>query len=239
MMRVAIIDDAKEYTSLIGDAITVYAKKHNYNIEADTFTKPSNFLYEIKDGWYYDICFIDIEMPEMNGLMLAKKIREHLEGTYIVFVTSHFQYASEGYEFDASGYILKNEVRERIPEVLSRIIRKNSEDVQSGFYKLCTNTQRIKIDYRDIIQFYKDGKYTVIVTKHGEYRERRSLAEVAAKLPGERFIRPRQGVIVNMAFIEGVQGREISMLDGSNIEASRTTASMVREKISQYWEERL
>lgn len=239
MMRVAIIDDAKEYTSLIRDVITVYAKKHNYDIEADTFSKPSNFLYELKDGGHYDICFIDIEMPEMNGLMLAKKIREHLAGTYIVFVTSHFQYAPKGYEVDASGYILKNEVRERIPEVLSRIIRKKGEEVQGGFYKLCTNTQLMKIDYRDIIQFYKEGKYTVIVTKHGEYRERSSLAEVAAKLPEERFIRPRQGVIVNMAFIEGVQGREISMLDGSNIEASRTTASMVREKISLYWEERL
>ena len=69
-----------------------------------------------------DVVFSDIKMPEMDGLMLAVKIKERSPGTKIVFVTSHSEYAVDAYQLHASGYIMKPVEASRVREELEQFV---------------------------------------------------------------------------------------------------------------------
>ena len=76
------------------------------------FSLTRRFYFDLEEGFHYDICFLDIEMPQMNGLDLAKKIRASAQATYLVFITSYLQYAVEGYEVKAFPISQKSPGRE-------------------------------------------------------------------------------------------------------------------------------
>ena len=113
MKKIAIVDDSRAYIELITDVLTKESSCTEDHFEIDSFQKASSLLYELEDGNDYDIYFLDIEMPEMNGLELAREIREKNEDAYLIFITSHMEFAIDGYEVEANQYILKSMLREK------------------------------------------------------------------------------------------------------------------------------
>lgn len=238
MNKIAVVDDCKEYIELISEILGEERKKRNLIFEIDTFQKASSLLYELNESsrnyWIY---LLDIEMPEMNGMELARKIRKKSSNSYLIFITSHMEFAIEGYEVEAYQYILKSRLREKLPQILDKLFQQEELERVQGYYKIVTNHRCEKFLYRDIICIYKEGKNSIFVTKAGEFQERKTLQYVFEELPKEQFMFVERGRIVNIALVSKVKSAEVVMYNGEAFSVSRSHVSKVREQVLKYWSE--
>lgn len=85
--------------------------------ETDTYTSPAILLDTITSGKRYDVLFLDIMMPEMDGISLARELRELDEGMLIVFITSKIEFMQTGYEVKAFRYLLKDQIDTGLPKI--------------------------------------------------------------------------------------------------------------------------
>ena len=104
-MKVAIVDDELKMRQIMTDYVKRFGEEAGIELETVTFESGEQFLKDYK--MIYDIIIFDIDMPGINGIDTARKLRETDTNVTIIFVTNIAQYAINGYEVDAVDYILK------------------------------------------------------------------------------------------------------------------------------------
>lgn len=96
-----------------------------------TYMDPLQAIGDIRDT-KPDIVFLDVELPEMNGIEIAEQILLHHSDTHIVFVTAYEYYAVKAFELNALDYVLKPVRRERLENTLKRIEKEKAEMAPDG-----------------------------------------------------------------------------------------------------------
>ncbi|WP_346909494.1 LytR/AlgR family response regulator transcription factor [Faecalicatena orotica] len=237
MIRIAVVDDEKAMRDMVCKCIKQTMKEdEKESIEILEYTSGESFLEQVKNGELFDILFTDIQMSEMDGMELGKKIREAHSKMYIVFITSYAEYAVESYMIEAYQYILKQDMEYRLPDVARRLIDKISLDSRQ-YRMLKINEGTVKLYYKDIIYIYKakGGKYVTFVAGNGEYRERTTLHQVYKELGSKAFVMVERGYIVNMKHIHKLSGDTIYLENGYEVKISRAKLAAVKKEINLYW----
>ena len=104
-MQIAIVEDNVSEAEVLEKYLNRFAKESATEINCTRFSDGAEFLDGYRHNW--DLILFDIEMPRMNGMETARKIRETDKDVVIIFVTQMAQYAIEGYSVNALDYILK------------------------------------------------------------------------------------------------------------------------------------
>ena len=91
--KAAIVDDSQEYREKVEAVLQSIAGKCEKSIECMNFSMAEVLVYELQAGAYFDIYVLDIEMPGMNGMELARGIRKQYPDVSIIFVTSFSRFA--------------------------------------------------------------------------------------------------------------------------------------------------
>lgn len=118
MIKIATIEDEEN----IRQEIVRYIKKGIGSIEGvevDVYESAERYLLV---GGRYDLVISDIELPGISGLELGKRIKENNPDVYLVFLTSHSEFASESYIIEAYQYILKKDIEERLSPLIERVV---------------------------------------------------------------------------------------------------------------------
>ena len=105
--KIAICDDEQNQIDYMASIVASWSAHAGHNCEIRTFTSAEAFLFEYEEDKAFDILLLDIEMENMNGIELAKRIRKDHNRAEIIFITSHFEFVWEGYEVDALHYLTK------------------------------------------------------------------------------------------------------------------------------------
>lgn len=187
MPRIAIVDDQEEYLEEICNLIEKFYFKNGIPYVMNTFSNAQLLLYEMEEKLYFDIYLLDIEMPGINGLSLAEKIRSMDDAGYIVFITSHLKFLINGYDYFAYQFIPKNNLKKKLIPTLESL-QKRLDIEEEKFYQICTNHRYEKILYKDIYYVYKDEKYAIFVTKNGNIPIRETLKNIYKDLEQKEFI---------------------------------------------------
>lgn len=122
MIHIGIVDDNEFFLNLLSDLLYKYFTSRSLMCKVDCFPKSAAFYYEITENDIYDICFLDIEMPELNGIELAKKIRKSGSNTSLIFITAHSEFIRKGYEVRAFDYLAKDGLEKELPLVMDRLL---------------------------------------------------------------------------------------------------------------------
>ena len=183
------------------------------------------FCYD--DRKDYDILLLDIEMGDMDGVAMAKKLREQDDNVQIVFITGYSDYIAEGYEVAALHYLMKPVKKEKILSVLDRAVEKLSKNEKMINMELGGELVRIpiyQIRYVDVL-----GNY---VTVHAaqEYTFKMTLSDLQKELD-ERFLRVGRSCIVNLTQISRVTKTLIKLSDGTEIPLPRGAFDVVNRAI--------
>lgn len=235
MVKIAIVDDEKETLDLECDCIgkVVYEKGE---AEIFPFSGAEEVAENINQGVEYDVLITDIELSGMSGLELGKLVCRKLHRCYLVFLTSHSEFAVESYRLEAYQYILKKEMEERLPSITERLVEKVKKE-RNNFVLLGPENEKRKVYFRDIIYVQKDKgmKYVLYITKVGDFREREGLKKTMERLDSKMFLFADRSYIVNMKFIERISGDTIYLEENHQLVITRARLKKVKEYINRYW----
>lgn len=196
-------------------SIVEYAKAYPFLQNCGTF---HNALegYEAQQYIKPDLVFLDIEMPGISGLDLLRKIRK--EVTMAVFITSHHEFALDGYELSALDYILKPLTEERFAETARRIreyaVMKQRAEAYEVLFEKDTLTikegyNHVKVSQQDIIYLEAMQDYTKIITPQKSYMTLSTLTCFMEQLPADRFMRVHRSYAVSLNQIKELRGSEV------------------------------
>lgn len=234
-MRIAFCDDQIEY------AETLLVKLKSFEAfscaKLDLFSSGDQLLQSMEKGNIYDLFFLDIDMPGIDGLELGKRLNSYCKKAIIIFVTNHEKYAIDAFDCDACGYLLKNCDEGRFSGTIEKAIRRYRVLNQNIFLDTETGTATIPVD--SILHIEYSGRRCHYHTTSGEYIIRRSLNSALSELQEFGFIRIHQYRIVNLAKIRMIQKNSLVLVDNSIIELSRYRRNEALQRYVEFRKEKL
>lgn len=232
MLNIAICDDEKHGATHLAEIIKQYAQQNNLQFEINTFSSGIALL-ETFTG--YDLIFLDIDMPDMNGLDVAKKIREKDKNCKIIYVTNYKDFAHQAFTVRAYGYIVKPFTREIIENELNDYIATIKE--QEIKRKVVFNGKHSDLIFNpdDIYCLEVIGKNIIEVTltdkKEIIYC---SLSDAFNEVKAYSFAIPHQSFIVNLCYVDIIARLEIKIRNGNKIPIAQKRSKEFRKQHSEF-----
>ena len=209
--RVAICDDCAKDAEFVQGILSKWAAERQVDIQTESFPSAESFLFRYAEDKAWDILLLDIEMGAMDGVTMAKRVRQDNEAVQIVFITGYSDYIAEGYEVSALHYLMKPVNEMKLLEVLNRALEKRKQEERCLNLELSGEMVRIpfyEIRYLDVHQNY------ITIHCKQEYTLKRSLSSIEKELDG-RFCRVGRTMIVNLKFIQRVTKMDVHLSDGT------------------------
>lgn len=221
-MRIAICDDEKKTAEGLKDMIESICV--SLDVVSDVFTEGGELLRSFGQK-SYDIVFLDIEMPSMDGLTAARKLRELSAEVFIVFLTSHVEYAIKGYEVNALRYLTKPPEKGQVREIIDHVQKKRSGE-KALWIKTSDGEYKIKLS--DIVYIEALNQKMIIHTASEGYEVWGKLSDYEEKLCGEGFFRIHRSFLVSLSKVSGITGKYIKVTGGAELPVGRTKENAFR-----------
>jgi two-component system response regulator AlgR len=157
-----------------------------------------------------ELLYLDVNMPGMSGLELARHLARLEDPPAIIFTTAHNEHAMEAFEAEAVGYLLKPIRKEKLAAATERAQKLSATQLEAVGVQARTHLAARARDgirllrVEDVICLLAEDKYTTVRHTGGEDLIEDSLRTLEAEL-GERFLRAHRGALVNRDFIESVE----------------------------------
>ena len=232
-MRIAVCDDEEKFRTQEKNLIDKLAGSIDGIVDAYSDGRK---LLEAFDKNPYDVLFLDIEMPAMDGITLAKKLRERSDSIYIVFLTGHVEYALEGYEVNALRYLTKPVQEDKLREVL-RFVMDQSTSKRQILIKV--DGEETLINVTDIIYLEAQNQYVMLYTTGGEHLVRYNISDFEEQLKNDGFFRAHRGYLISLAKVKKLVKSEVLMESpGGDISlpVSRSNVKPLKEALYAYVE---
>lgn len=227
-MRIAVCDDEKRF---ITDFISIMDKLYNsLDIVTEEFSQGDELLRSFR-SCPYDIVFLDIEMPKMDGITLAKKLRELSGEVCIVFLTGHVEYAIQGYEVNALRYLTKPADEDKVREVIDYVLSRQANARQLW---LKTSDGDVKLRLSDVLFIESQNQNVAVNTSEDTYVVRGNISDYEERLSPEGFFRIHRGYLVSLSKVAKLSGKEVIMEDGTSLPVSRTKEAKLKEALFSF-----
>ena len=228
--RVAIVDDSTTDAEFVQRILNSWADLRQANIQAEVFPSAEAFLFRYAEDKDWDILLLDIEMGAMDGVTMAKRVRQDNEAVQIVFITGYSDYIAEGYEVAALHYLMKPVNREKLLTVLDRAIEKRKQEER------CLNLEAygemVRIPFYEI-RFLDVHQNYVTVHAKADYTVKRTLGDFEKELDN-RFCRVGRAMILNLKYIQRVTKTEVRLSDGTVLPLPRGAYEPLNRAIIQH-----
>ena len=159
--RIAICDDLATDRNYLSSLCEIWGSHNSYHIQISEFTSAENFLFHYAEKKDFDILLLDIEMGAMDGVTMARKLRQDNQTVQIIFITGYADYISDGYEVDALHYLMKPIQEEKFFTVLDRAVTKLIKNQQTITLKMTLSELEKKLDSH----FFRAGRSALVNLK--------------------------------------------------------------------------
>ena len=228
--RVAIVDDSSADAAFVEEILKAWAKDRQVMVQSERFDAAEKFLFHYADDKAWDILLLDIEMGAMDGVTMAKRVRQSNEAVQIVFITGYSDYIAEGYEVAALHYLMKPVNKDKLFTVLDRALEKRRQEERCLNLEAYGEMVRLpfyEIRYLDVHQNY------VTVHAKAEYTVKRTLGDFEKELD-DRFHRVGRGMILNLKYIQRGTKTEVHLSDGTVLPLPRGAYEPLNRAIIQH-----
>ena len=224
-MRIAICDDEAVQQELLRKYLEEWTGKNGEVLETELFSSGESFLFAWDDDRDFDLLILDIEMGQLNGMELARKIRRQDEDIPILFVTGYEKYMAQGYEVAALHYLMKPLLKEKLFEVLDKI-KKRGKNEEKQFFQ--TDKGPVSLPLSKIWYVEARAHQCILYTEGEEYTLYSGISEMAQLLGGHReFVRCHRSYLVNVQHILAVVKSELILDDKRRLPVSRNSEKAV------------
>ena len=228
LVRIAVCDDEPAFAERVKILIEAECRGLGVSAEVSLYTDSGMLAYDIGEKRYFDMLFLDIEMPGLSGMELADLIKASLPQALVSFITSHTKYAVKSFA----------EVESCLPMAVSDGIRLLSWKVKEC-YVVETPRQIIKVAVSDILYIYKKQKYSVMVLEDEEIPVRKALGQLKEELDREEFLMIERGYVINLYHVWKMEGTSVVLDNKTVLPVSQNHAKEVRETITGFFRRHL
>lgn len=220
MVRIGICDDEPVVVEQIRGMLDKLDRTGLKRLEIVEFYSGEKLLESISKGSCYDLLYLDIEMHQLNGINVAKKIREKDVNMLIIYVSGNEGYYRDLFDVEPFRFIIKP-IDERL---FLNIFLKAEEriTIQEVVFTFQTNKSIVKLPLNDIMYFDSAGRVITIHTQEKEYRyyDKLDLVEETVKADCDLFIRVHKSYLVNFKYIKIFETSKVIMRDEKEISIS-------------------
>lgn len=217
MLNIVICEDDYLFRKDLREYLEIILKERTDQFEIIEFNCGEDLIEHYLDN--IDIFFLDIEMKDLTGIDVAKKIREKNEKSEIIFTTGLIDYMQIGYEVRAYRYLLKpiqfEQLKEHVNKCIEDIMKKRSNNLI-----IQTKGEIYNIAIDDIVFVEVINKDIMVHTQEQTYNTKTSMNKIEKELKRYDFYRCHKGFLVNIKRIDSI-GKNIIIVNDIEIPVSR------------------
>ena len=228
--RVCIVEDNRDAYARLQNVLGEYGEKKNYQFTVSHYADALDFLEEFRCN--FDFIFLDIELPDINGMEVARQIRNKDKQVIVIFVTNMAQYAVKGYEVDALDFIVKPVQYTAFSMKMDRAVERfrSTQDreiwITEGNGKRRLRTSEIK--YVEVVH------HSVIYhTVDGNYKAYDQLKNVCNMLKDAPFALCNRCFLVNLRFVTAIEEFSVTVA-GEELQISRNKKKEFLKSLNEY-----
>lgn len=222
---IVLVDDEQLQLDYMQKLIEQAADSLKIEIAIHPYLSGEAFLFALEDYPAWNLAFLDIEMAKLNGMEVARIVREKALDLELVFATAYAEYAIEGYEVQALDYLLKPINVEKITRVLTRYLEELPEEAAYIIVDVAGQPSRLNLD--DVIYVEADGGEVMVVLEEKTLSIKMSLTEFE-KLLDDRFVSTHRSYLVNLQYVSRLLKKDVALHNGDMIPLSRRRAKDVQ-----------
>lgn len=220
MIRTAVVDDRQTDVERLQTLLRVYASENQLSVEVSVFASGEQFLEQLKSG-QFDLVFMDIVMDGMDGMETARRMRVIDPKTLLVFVTTESDYAIDGYEVEATAFLIKAPQLDR--KQFNRVMHRLDAKLRGCMIIDLSDTAiRLKLPSSSLYYAEITDHKLTIHTSNGSYKLRMTLEQLKTRLPQDNgFFECYKGIIINLDAVDSINRQNVVMKDGTILPVSR------------------
>ena len=196
-MVIAICDDEQEFINASRKHLKQYSSEHGLTFEIYEFCSGADIL---SSKIVFDIAFLDIEMKDINGIEVGRKLQNENPDLVLIYVTAYNQYLDEALDLGITRFFDKPIDSQRFYEGMDRAVSK-VDNTEIKFYLKDDNKGVVTVRCKDIIFVEIQGRKTEIHTKEHDYLSKDGIKVWKARLNKSYFEIPHNSYIINTNFI--------------------------------------
>lgn len=232
MIRIAIVDDEVNVLKYISDKITATLKNLKYDAKIVMYTNGREVI-EADKVQNFDMLFLDLEMPELDGMQTAQIIRENNVNTVIAIITNCNDLVYKTLRYDISAFIRKDFFEIEIEEELCRLYNKAKNRCSKYFLKTENGEKSFIPSEIVYIESYNHNVY--LYSETGEkIKIFYTLEKLSSLLSDEIFVRCHSGIIVNCYHIFSINNDNVELINGKHITLSRSRKKELKDKFQKF-----
>ena len=206
--QIAICDDDETQLRTLRAQVSKWSAQAGQPCDIQCFFQVESFLFAYDGEKTYDILLLDVEMKEISGIGLARRIRKDNQRAEIIFITSHFEFISEGYEVDALHYLTKPVPEDRLNQVLDKAVRRLS--IEPPSLVITCEEETLRLYEADILYAEAFLHYLSIHTVKREYKIRENISSFEKRL-GDDFFRVHRSYLVSLKHVTGISRTKVTL----------------------------
>lgn len=231
MLNIAICDDNVMDIRMIKTNVIKVLSKMNLEFRIENFTNAFTMLEKDSNN-LYDLIFLDIDMPKINGMDVAARLNCQTRIAEIIFVTNHDELVYRAYRFKALGFIRKKYLEAEIGEIIELFIEQTNQRRNYLFIHDAGSEKKITIE--EIIYMQSDDHYVEIFKTNGKELIRKSLNDMEKEYMIYGFIRIHARYLVNYRYIYSIERCTVILTDNKQLPLSRSRVNSVKDSFQMF-----
>ncbi len=204
MLHVAVCDDERTALQELAEEVRRWAEAEGEACSEETFASADAFWFVWEERKDLEVLLLDIEMPGMDGMELARRLRQAGEPIGIIFVTGNPDFALEGYDLEAVSYVMKPIRRERLHAALSRARERTAR--RAAVLLPLSGGELERLYIADICCLESDGHASIVWKKDGtKLVSKMGIQQLEQELENcsDAFFKPHRSYFINLPFLSG------------------------------------
>ena len=236
-MKIAIIEDEQAHTDLLCRYLEAWSKYRDIPVKIMSFPDAESFLFTWVGNRDYDVLFVDIQMKKINGMEMAKRVREQDSEIAIIATTDVEENTAEGYGVEALRCLVKPISQKKLYQCMNRALERGGRE---RFVLVQTKDEILKLAVKKImyVEAREDGcvvEFCPQLSSTFQVETTDSISVLEERLGKRDFVRCHKSFICRIDKIRYINRAWIELSNGSRIPVSRREYSYVNQELVRYY----